>query len=156
MRFFTIGHGTARFGDLRRILEHHGVATIVDVRSEPWSSRAPDFTKRRLEGLCATVGFGYRWLGDGLGGRPRDPALCRPDGSPDYDGIASSPGFVGSLYLLEQLAAGGGVALLCAEADPAHCHRSALIAPALAARGHEVMHLLHDGNAVPDQPTLDL
>jgi uncharacterized protein (DUF488 family) len=156
MRIFTIGHGTAGFGDLRPILERHGVATIIDVRSEPWSSRAPDFRKQRLEGLCASVGFGYRWFGEGLGGRPRDTALCRPDGTPDYDRIAASAGFVGSLYLVEQLAAGGAVALLCAEADPTHCHRSTLLAPALAARGHEVVHLLHDGTAAPDQPTLGI
>jgi uncharacterized protein (DUF488 family) len=58
--------------------------------------------------------------------------------------------------VLEKLSMGAGVVLLCAEADPAHCHRSTLLAPALVERGHQVIHLFHDGTARPHQPTLRL
>ncbi len=156
MRIFTIGHGVAAFAELSPLLERHGVATIVDVRSEPWSRRAPDFSRRRLESLAAAAGFGYRWLGDALGGRPADPSVLAEDGTPDPAAMASSPAFVGALEVLEELAAGGAIVLLCAEADPRRCHRSTLLAPALAERGHEVAHLLHDGSVCAHHPRLGI
>ena len=156
MRFFTIGHGVAAFSELSPLLERHAVATIVDVRSEPWSRRAPDFSRRRLESLASAAGFGYRWLGDALGGRPADPALLAEDGAPDPAAMGSSPAFLGALDVLEELAAGAATVLLCSEADPRHCHRSTLLAPALAERGHEVVHLLHDGSVRAHHPRLGI
>lgn len=156
MRFFTVGHGTSGFADVAELLERHGVATIVDVRSEPWSRRAPDFSRRRLEGLAAAAGFGYRWLGDALGGRPTNPALIGPDGTPDPAAMTGSQAFGDALAVLEQLASGASVVLLCAEALPAGCHRATLLAPALAARGHDVAHLLPDGSAEPHHPSLGI
>lgn len=35
--------------------------------------------------------------------------------------------------------------VLCREPDPSHCHRSTVIAPALAARDATVVHILPDG-----------
>jgi uncharacterized protein (DUF488 family) len=156
MKFFTVGHGTTEFADVARVLDLHGVATIVDIRSEPWSRRAPDFSRRRLEGLAAASGFGYRWLGDALGGRPSRPTVVGEDEAPDPAREAPPPAFRDALFVLEELAAGGRVVLLCAEASPAWCHRTTLVAPALVDRGHEVVHLLHDGTALPHHPTLGL
>lgn len=154
MRFFTIGHGTAAFAELSPLLERHGIATIVDVRSEPWSRRAPDFARPSLEDLAGAAGFGYRWLGDDLGGRPVDAALLDADGRPNQAATRESQAFRDGLAILEELGAGAGVVLLCAEADPARCHRAMILAPALADRGHEVLHLLHDGTLRPHHPTL--
>jgi uncharacterized protein (DUF488 family) len=154
MQFMTIGHGTAAFEDVRPLLEAHGVAIIADVRSEPWSRRAPDFVKNDLEQLAYAAGFGYRWLGGALGGRPTDPALLDEHGEPDPEAITASARFQGALLTLEGLAADGTVVLLCAEADPARCHRSTILTPALVARGHEVLHIHHDGTLAPDQPDL--
>lgn len=39
------------------------------------------------------------------------------------------------------------VALICAEEDPARCHRRHLIAPALEAEGFRVEHLRADGSS---------
>jgi uncharacterized protein (DUF488 family) len=156
VRIFTVGHGAADFATVSRILEAHGVATIADVRSQPWSRRAPDFNRRRLEALAAGAGFGYRWLGDALGGRPTDPALLDAGGAPDPAAMRAAPAFRAGLAVIEELSGGGGVVLLCAEADPAHCHRATLLAPPLVERGTEVIHLLHDGTARPHQPTLSL
>jgi uncharacterized protein (DUF488 family) len=156
MRFFTIGHGTAAFAELSPLLERHGIATIVDVRSEPWSRRAPDFARRRLEDLAGAAGFGYRWLGDALGGRPAQRAGRGPAGIPDPVPAGQSQAFRDGLAVLEELGAGAGVVLLCAEAEPTRCHRATILAPALADRGHEVVHLLHDGTLRPHHPTLGL
>ena len=152
----TIGHGTARFGTVAAVLGRYGVATIVDVRSQPHSRHAPDFSRGILEGLAATAGFGYRWMGDALGGRPTDPALLGPDGGADYDAIRRSPRFRAALVDLAALANEAGVVLLCAEEQPDHCHRSRLIAPALEEMGLRVVHLRHDGSFHSHQDPLGI
>lgn len=153
---YTVGHGRSSFTEVAAILEQHGVATIIDVRSRPVSRHAPEFSRRALEDLAAAAGFGYRWMGDALGGRPDDPALLAPDGSPDYEAIRRSPRFTAAVIDLAAMAAGARLAILCAEQDPEHCHRSLLIAPALEEQGIRVLHLLHDGTAQAHQPPLDL
>jgi len=151
---YTIGHGRASFAEVAAVLEQHRVPTIIDVRSQPVSRHAPEFSRRVLEELAASTGLGYRWMGDVLGGRPGDPALHLPDGSPDYAAIRGSPGFWAALVHLAALSAEAKVALLCAEERPERCHRALLIAPALEELGLRVVHLLHDGTALAHQPPL--
>jgi len=152
----TIGHGRAGFSLIAQVLERHGVATIIDVRSQPFSRHAPEFTRGPLEELAAAAGFGYRWMGDALGGRPHDPALLLPDGGPDYPAVRRSSRFQAALVHVAAMASEAGVALLCAEERPEHCHRALLIAPALEEKGLRVVHLLHDGTALLHQEPLAL
>ena len=140
MRVWTIGHGARDFDTVAAALTRHGCQTIVDVRSTPYSRHAPEFSKAELEEAAASAGFGYRWLGDRLGGKP--PA------SPDQleSGIDELAG----------LCATSRVALVCAELDPVHCHRDSVLAPAMVGRGYEVVHILADGDASLYQDHLDL
>ena len=153
---FTIGHGTAGFAAIAEVLARHGVATIIDVRSHPHSRHAPEFSRPALEGLAAASGFGYRWSGDALGGRPTDPSVLRADGTVDEGALRNAPRFRSALADLEALAAGAPVALLCAEERPEHCHRSRVIAPALQDLGVRVVHLLHDGTPLAHQGSLGI
>jgi uncharacterized protein (DUF488 family) len=155
-RIFTIGHGRGTFGDVQQRLDRHHVATLIDIRSEPYSRHAPDFEREALREHCRAAGIGYLWMGDRLGGRPRHPALLDEEGAPDWEAVARSPGFQAGIGEVLTLAADGRVALLCAEADPAHCHRSFLVAPALEERGAEVYHILPDGSLARHQPTLGI
>ena len=63
------------------------------------------------------------------------------------DHMASDEFARGVAKLLAQ-AASRRTAVLCAEADPAHCHRS-LLADVLLARGHRVEHIVDAGPARP-------
>jgi uncharacterized protein (DUF488 family) len=139
-QLWTIGHGSKDFDAVAGALERHGVQMIVDVRSQPYSRRSPEFTKRELEEAAASAGFGYRWMGDKLGGRP----------------IAAQKDLEAGLDELAGLCNSSHVALLCAEADPRHCHRDANLAPAMEARGYVVIHILPDDAAAPHQDHLDL
>ena len=150
---FTIGHGPKRFGDVAAVLARHGVGVIVDVRSDPHSSHAPDFSRDRLLHLAAEANLGYRWLGDRLGGRPADPSLWRGD-DPDWGAIARTDDFAAGITELDGLARAGRVVIMCAELDPARCHRTFLIAPELVQVGYSVTHILGDGSAVPHRATL--
>jgi len=153
---YTIGHGRAPFAAVAEVLAGHGVATLVDVRSHPYSRHAPEFSRPVLEGLAAASGFGYRWMGDALGGRPDDPTLVDSGGALDESALLRSPRFRAGLMDLAALASGGAVALLCAEEDPGHCHRSRVIAPVLEGLGLQIVHLRHDGTAVPHQDSLGI
>ncbi len=153
---FTIGHGVADFAAMAQVLADHGVATIVDVRSHPHSRHAPEFARPVLEGLAAASGFGYRWMGEALGGRPTDPSLLSTDGTLDEAALRRSPRFQAALVDLAALAAGAPVVLLCAEEEPRHCHRARVIAPALEEMGLRVVHLLPDGTALPHQDSLGI
>ena len=76
-------------------------------------------------------GIAYEWHGKALGGM-----------RPSYAEHMQTEEF--------QTAAGAlagrkdRVCIMCAESDPAHCHRS-FIADWLVARGHQVTHLLGSG-----------
>lgn len=151
---WTAGHGSDSFFSFELRIEPYGIATVADVRSQPASRHAPDFGKAKLEAHAADAGLGYRWLGRGLGGRPDDPALQRAGGNADYEAIARDTRFLASLEELIGMAGAARTVIMCAEYDPDDCHRSLLIAPALEARGFEVIHILGDGSARPHQSAL--
>ena len=65
-----------------------------------------------------------------------------------YADHMASDEFARGLTKLLAPAASQRTAVLCAEADPAHCHRS-LLADLLLARGHRVEHIVDAGPARP-------
>jgi uncharacterized protein (DUF488 family) len=151
---YTIGHAAHGPEAFYALLGAVGAACLADVRSAPWSKICPHFRKRELERLAAGEGLGYRFLGDKLGGRPRDPALLDAQSRPDYRRMAVAPAFLEGLDQLENLARSAGpLVLLCGEEDPASCHRRLLVGRALARRGFELLHLRGDGRI---QRELDL
>ena len=139
-QLWTIGYGAKDFDAVAGALNRHGVQTIVDVRSQPYSNRSPEFTKHELEEEAASAGFGYRWLGNKLGGKPPPTTIELEAGLDELAGLCAT----------------SRVALLCAEADPTHCHRDSTLAPAMESRGYEVIHILPDESAAPHQDHLDL
>jgi uncharacterized protein (DUF488 family) len=153
---WTIGHGDRTFADIERALVGNGIAILVDVRSIPHSRHAEEFTKASLTELCGDASIYYRWMGASLGGRPVDPELLLASGAPDLEAISASPAFRGGIEELTALARTAATAIMCSESDPAQCHRTTLIAPALEERGFEVVHLLADGTAVRHQSALPL
>jgi uncharacterized protein (DUF488 family) len=153
---WTIGHGATTFDDFERRIGEYGIATVVDVRSQPFSRHAPDFTRSTLEDRCADAGLRYRWMGRGLGGRPDDPALRTVEGDLDLAAVRSSPAFAGAIQELCAVASASATVVLCAETDPVDCHRSTLVAPALEAAGFTVIDILGDGTSRQHQPQLPL
>ena len=100
---------------------------IVDIRSAPEDPRS-EFSRRRLEDLAADAGIGYRWMGASLG-----------HGSEDN--------LSGGIEDLIALASVSATVILGREPEASRCWRSTAIAPALRARGVEVIHLLPDGSS---------
>ena len=130
----TVGHSNHVMERFLQLLAVHRVQCLVDVRSVPWSRRWPWFRKRELAGCMQAAGIAYRHVGAALGGKPRAGDTVAP---------AAFDAAVDQVMGLAHL---GRVALMCSEADPARCHRSALLAPAFQQCGAQVLHVLADGS----------
>lgn len=130
---FTIGHSSHPAEAFLVLLRRHGIGLLADVRSAPASRFAPQFNRAALEQSLRAGGIGYRWLGQALGGKPRAP----------------EPVFAARIAELLVLAETTPTAIMCAERDPLHCHRTHLVTPALLKNGATVTHILADGAVLP-------
>jgi uncharacterized protein (DUF488 family) len=141
MRIFTIGYEGATVAELLRALTAAGVERLIDVRALPLSRR-PGFSKTPLKAALQEAGIDYvhlRALGTPADGRAAARAGRHDDLRRIYAGQLELPEAVAQGAMMLELVAEKRSALLCFERDPAHCHRSLLLA-ALAA-GAEVEHL---------------
>lgn len=144
---FSIGHSNHDFKFVADRLSAAGVTVLADVRSRPYSRFVPAYNSEALKTSLSTAGFGYVYLGRELGGRPVDLALLN-NGVPDYDRVAASSAFAEGLERLLKGAETHRIAIMCAERNPAQCHRSRLIGKALLGMGIDVQHLLADGGLI--------
>jgi uncharacterized protein (DUF488 family) len=149
----TLGHANRSFDELASMLQLAGVMTLVDVRQHPQSARHPHFAQESLRVALEGVGIQYHWAGRQLGGHRQPRATSRHTaltdaglrGFADYmDGDAFKKGVAQLLNLANR----ESTAMLCAEGDPLHCHRS-LIADYLTLQGIEVIHLIAPGQTRP-------
>ena len=141
---FTIGHSTRPLAEFVQLLQAHGVAQVVDVRSVPRSRHNPQFNQETLPQALQAAGIGYVHL-PGLGGlrhtRADSPNKAWRNAS--FRGFADymqTDDFNAGMVQLLDLAGQGQIVLMCAEAVPWRCHRS-LIADALVVRGIAVEHI---------------
>lgn len=142
----TIGHSNHSEAAFLALLEGAGIDAVADVRSTPYSRRNPQFNRETLGPALKRRGVAYVWLGEGLGARPADPALRRPDGSVDFERVAASPAFLAAIDRVRDGANRHKVALMCAEREPINCHRTILIARHVAGLSVAIRHILGDGS----------
>lgn len=147
----TIGHSNHPLGHLLALLQRHAVATIADVRSQPYSRFAPQYRKEALAGALQDAGIGYLFLGAQLGGKPP-----RGEAAParlDYATRSREPAFQEGIARLLAAVRQERVALLCRERDPLDCHRLHLICRYLAPERLAIGHILPDGALEPQDET---
>ncbi len=133
-RIYTIGHGDRTLPEFTVCLRSFGIHTVVDVRSWPRSRRQPQFDREALEPALTSAGFLYRFLGRELGG-------FRSTG---YEAHMETDLFREGLRRLEALAKEAVTVFLCAERDPAGCHRRH-IAEQFTRKGFVVDHIVMPG-----------
>lgn len=134
----TVGHSTRAIGEFIRLLQAHGAACVVDVRTIPRSRHNPQFNKTTLPQKLKKAGMDYDHM-PGLGGlrhaqRDSPNAGWRNASFRGFADYMQTPEFAKSLDELIRLAHRKAIVLMCAEALPWRCHRS-LIADALLVRG---------------------
>jgi uncharacterized protein (DUF488 family) len=148
----TLGHSNLAIDRFVALLKAGDVTAVADVRSVPLSRWCPWFSRKPLAERLAAEGIAYLWLGDSLGGRPRERALYH-DGVADYEAMAATTQFDAGLDRLAGEIGRHRLCLLCAEREPLDCHRCLLVARALAERGLAAGHLRQDGSIEPHATT---
>ena len=117
----------------------------MDVRRFPASRRHPHFAREALARALADAGIAYVHepeMGGRRSPRPDSPNTAwRAKGFQGYADHMDTEGFRAALERVARWAAESPTAVMCAEITPWRCHRQ-LIADALTARGHEVVHIV--------------
>ena len=151
----TIGHSSHALDAFIPLLQQNGITAVADVRSSPYSRHNPEFNRESLKQALNQHGIGYSFLGSELGGRPQDASCYGEDGQVRFELLAKTEQFRRGIERVMQGAARYRLALMCAERDPIHCHRTILIAPGLLRQGATVRHILSDGTLEPHDRSVD-
>jgi uncharacterized protein (DUF488 family) len=153
---FTIGHSTHAVETFAAILKHYHIEVVVDVRAVPYSRYAPQFNREQLRYALCRSNIQYLYLGDCLGIYATNGETKPTEVDLEYvkQLITNEPFQVG-LERIIQGATRYRIALMCAEEDPADCHRALLIGRAIVERGFPVQHIRASRNCEPSQSYLE-
>ena len=151
---FTIGHSNHPIQSFIGLLAKYQIKILADVRSSPASRMNPQFNRVSLEASCNRSHIGYWFLGDGLGGKPKNMD-CYIDGQVQYNLIAQTPAFKRSLVELIEGADKYNIAIMCAEKDPLTCHRTIMVGRHLNLEGITTTHILANGQIETQQQAED-
>lgn len=131
-KIFTLGTSNRTEDEFYTALGAHEIRCLIDVRSRP-VSRNRQFNQARMRQACEVREIDYLFMGEVLGGLNAPPTTSWP--------------FQSALAEVAVIAERAPSTLICAEGDPAECHRSYKVGVALAAAGFcEVINILRDGS----------
>jgi uncharacterized protein (DUF488 family) len=152
----TIGYGKRDIDEFIHLLRKYNIQYLVDVRSRPVSKFNPSFSRVSLEKVLWDNGIRYVFMGDNLGGQPKDED-CYTDGKVDYKKVSSKNFYKQGINRLntaweKQL----GLALMCSESRPQDCHRCKLIGETLENMRIGVEHINEKGQLVQHQQIIQL
>ncbi len=147
VEILTIGHSSLAYERFRELLREASVTAVADVRSSPFSKYSPQFNRDNLRNELRLDDISYVFLGDELGGRPRD-AHCFHNGVADYEKMAKTADFERGLDRVLEGARKYRIAMMCSEQDPLDCHRCLLVGRTLHERGVTLRHILSSGQTI--------
>jgi len=143
-RLFTIGYSSQNSVSFTQLLKANQVDVVCDVRSTPYSSYKPDFSRREFRKFLNAADIKYTFMGDQLGARPKDRD-CYVGGQATYERIARTESFKMGLERLRVGVDKLNLALVCSERDPLECHRAVLICYNLNDLRESILHIHSDG-----------
>ena len=151
---YTIGYGARSVEDLISVLQSNQIEYLLDIRSSPYSSYKPEFSKNALKATLEAHGIRYLFMGDTLGGQPEDKS-CYTDGKVDYEKVAQQSFYQEGLRRLHKASRQNQrVVLMCSEGKPENCHRTKLIGQTLTAEGIEVLHIDEEDTLISQKDVL--
>lgn len=138
---YTIGHSNLSFMHFVSLIQANDITHVIDIRNIPYSRHAPWSNKSRLPELLQPINVRYTYLGHKLGGKkqPLKDVEKQQGNTPQkiYDE---------AIQVLLQLSLRENLLLLCAESDPANCHRQHIVAQSLIRSDAKVLHILKNGS----------
>ena len=161
MNIYTIGYATKPLDIFIQQLLSFNVNAIADIRSVPYSKTFHDYHKEAIAASLANRGIRYVYLGEELGPRSKDSTHYNNDGQVQFDRLMKSTLFINGIQrLIDGKQKGYNIALMCAEKDPAICHRSLLVGYFInhhfdnyfsTQQQAEILHIDHNGNIESQQ-----
>lgn len=142
---YTIGHSNHNFDDFIAIVHQHGIDTICDVRSQPYSKFNPQFSYENLSKSIPSNHIEYVFMGNELGARAREDHIYK-NGKVQYELLARTDEFQRGIRLVLNMSDQKIITLMCSEKDPISCHRSILVCRELKTFDLHIQHLLFDGS----------
>jgi uncharacterized protein (DUF488 family) len=143
---FTVGYTSFTLPQMLEVISDYGIDVVVDVRSNPFSAHYPDYNKNIFESVLRKHKISYHNYAEEFGAQQTDIKYYSKDGYLDFELFAKSEPFLkGFARIDESVKSGDSVMLMCAEKDPAQCHRAVMISKVFANNGYDVKHLLQDG-----------
>ncbi len=148
---FTIGYGGRETDEFIALLNDHKIDTLVDVRSQPYSRFAPDFSRERLAIILKRRGIEYRFMGNSLGGRPADERCYtyspqRKRRLLDAKKCETRDFYQKGISQLKRgMATGRRIAIMCSELEPHECHRGYVLGKTLDNDDTTVVHIGRSG-----------
>lgn len=154
MNLYTIGYATKSIDTFIAQLKQYHIDVVADIRSVPYSAAFYDYHQEAIAAHLKRHNIRYVYLGDELGPRSKDDEHYDDCGQVQFDRLMQSDLFrQGIERLATGLKKGFTIALMCAEKDPATCHRSLLVGYFLERYGFpseiksdfDILHINHDG-----------
>lgn len=148
---FSIGHGVRKAEDLLALLRQYDIQYLIDVRTVPYSRFNPQYRQSNLQPFLESNDIRYVYMGDTLGGRPKDPSCYDDTGRIDYTIVATKEFFKQGIERLKNAYnSDANVAIMCSETKPSHCHRCHLIGKALITE-HIILQHIDEHGQLKDQ-----
>ncbi len=142
---YTIGYGNRNMTDFIALLRRYHVDYVVDVRSAPYSGYNTEFSKADLAEQLKNGQVGYIFMGDQLGGKPKQAEYFTGD-HVDYAKLEQADFYRAGIDRLKvALQKNYRIVLMCAELKPETCHRSKLIGQTLGSESINVQHIDETG-----------
>ncbi|MGB9980102.1 DUF488 family protein [Methanobacterium sp.] len=137
---YTIGHSNMTQESFVEIMKSFKINIVVDVRSSPYSKFVPHFNRENIKKSLIENGTRYIFLGDYIGGKPRDKKYYE-NGKVNYMRVAQSDRYSEGINRIIELNNENNIVLMCSEEDPYNCHRHNLITQTLVKNGLEIIHI---------------
>lgn len=145
---FTVGYGNRKLQILIDLLKKYRITTLVDIRTNPFSRFQPHYNKLRFGEILKEQGINYLFLGQELGGKPKD-AKYYIHGILDYQIVNNAPEYKEAIQgLINRSEEGEILCLMCCELKPDECHRKTLVGETLYVKEILIKHINEHGELV--------
>jgi uncharacterized protein (DUF488 family) len=143
---YTIGHGNRNIEYFLSLLKKYEIDLVVDVRTYPYSRFHTQFRQAALENSLKNENIQYLFLGEELGGRPKNPEMYA-NGKVNYAAVKQTELFRSGIEKVKELAYEGiRLALMCSESDHNHCHRKHMLTGEFISDEFKVIHINKQGD----------
>lgn len=143
---YTIGYSCFKIDEFIKVLKRYKINCVIDVRSDPNSKFYTDYNKSALMNVLEKNNIYYRNYAKEFGARQENPKYYT-DGCLDFRKFTKSEAFqLGMNKLVKSMEKNYTFVLMCAEKDPATCHRNIMIAKEFHKLGYTVNNILHTGD----------